>query len=159
MPIYEFLCAACNRIYSFHSFKVNPEKVPTCPKCSAGDLTRVPSRFGVTAAKKSTQDQSADDGAGFDDPRMEREMMRFASELENMDENDPKAMAAAVRKMTELAGEAVTPTMEEMIRRLEAGEDPEKIEEDLGEALEEEMGEAGGGMGAAPERDGGLYPM
>ena len=71
--------------------------------------------------------------------------MRFAGELENMDENDPRAMAAAVRRMTEIAGEPVTPAMEEMIRRLEAGEDPEQVEEDLGDALEEEMGDDGGG--------------
>ncbi len=87
-------------------------------------------------------------------------MMRFASELEGMDENDPRAMAAAVRRMTEIAGEPVTPAMEEMIRRLEAGEDPEKVEEEMGDALEEEMGEGGGPMGGpAPQRDSGLYPM
>jgi hypothetical protein len=80
-----------------------------------------------------------------------------------MDENDPRQMAAAVRRMTELAGEPVTPAMEEMIRRLEAGEDPEKVEEELGDALEEEMGGEGGGFGGgaggAPEYDDGLYPM
>ena len=87
--------------------------------------------------------------------------MRFAAELENMDENDPRAMAAAVRRMTEIAGEPVTPAMEEMIRRLEAGEDPEQVEDDLGDALEEEMGaEGGGGFGGAPPtRDDGIYPM
>jgi hypothetical protein len=120
----------------------------------------VPSSFGVAAAtRKSGGDEGVD--GGFDDPRMEQEMMRFASELEGMDENDPRAMAAAVRKMTEIAGEPVTPAMEEMIRRLEAGEDPEKVEEELGDALEEEMSdEAGGGFtGAPPTRDSGLYPM
>jgi hypothetical protein len=51
--------------------------------------------------------------------------------------------------------------MEEMIRRLEAGEDPEKVEEELGDAIEEEMGDEGGGgfAGAPPARDSGLYPM
>jgi len=161
MPIYEFLCKACNRIFSFHSFKVASEKTPACPKCGATDLGRVPSRFGV-AAKTGPPSGSAAAGDGdFDDPRVEREMMRFAAELENMDENDPRAMAAAVRKMTEIAGEPVTPAMEEMIRRLEAGEDPEKVEEEMGDAIEEEMGEEGGGgfSGAAPTRDDGLYPM
>ena len=160
MPIYEFLCEACNRIFSFHSFKVATEKIPTCPKCGSTDLHRVPSRFGVVAsAKKAAGDVDA--GADFDDPRMEREMMRFAAELEGMDENDPRAMAAAVRKMTEIAGEPVTPAMEEMIRRLEAGEDPEQVEEDLGDVLEEEMGDDdGGGFGAVPPtRDDGIYPM
>lgn len=160
MPIYEFLCAACNRIYSFHSFKVAPDKVPACPKCRATDLRRVPSRFGV-AAKKGSGEAAGGDGPESDDPRMEREMMRFAAALENMDENDPRAMAAAVRRMTEIAGEPVTPAMEEMIRRLEAGEDPEKVEEEMGEAIEEEMGEEGGGGfgGAMPTRDDGIYPM
>jgi putative FmdB family regulatory protein len=160
MPIYEFLCTTCNRIYSFHSFKMATEKIPSCPKCGDADLRRVPSSFGVAT---STTAPAHDDDAegGFDDPRMEREMMRFASELENMDENDPRAMAAAVRKMTEIAGEPVTPAMEEMIRRLEAGEDPEKVEEELADAIEEEMGDEGGGgfSGAAPTRDSGLYPM
>lgn len=159
MPIYEFLCGHCNRIFSFHSFRVKPTRRPTCPRCSATDLVRVPSRFGISAAPKS-EGGRADTGGGpdLDDPRMEREMMRLAAELEGMDENDPRAMAAAVRRMTEVAGEPVTPTMEEMIRRLESGEDPEKVEEELGAALEEEMGEEGGPRGE-PERDEGLYPL
>jgi hypothetical protein len=90
---------------------------------------------------------------------MEREMMRFAAELEGMDEGDPRQMAAAVRRMTELAGEPITPAMEEMIRRLEAGEDPDRIEEELGDALAEEMGGEGGPGDTAPSRDEGLYPM
>ena len=159
MPVYEFLCLKCNRIYSFHSFSVSIAKVPACPKCGDRDLRRVPSRFGVAASAKAAV-TGDDPGTEADDPRLEREMMRFASELENMDENDPRAMAAAVRRMTEIAGEPVTPAMEEMIRRLEAGEDPEKVEEEMGDALEEEMGEdGGGGFGGAPTRDDGLYPM
>jgi putative FmdB family regulatory protein len=160
MPIYEFLCSTCNRIYSFHSFKMATNKIPECPKCGDAELRRVPSSFGVSAPAKSASGGDGDDAA-FDDPRIEREMMRFASELEHMDENDPRAMAAAVRKMTEIAGEPVTPAMEEMICRLEAGEDPEKVEEELGDALEEEMGDEGGGgfSGAPPTRDSGLYPM
>jgi len=162
MPVYEFLCRGCNRIYSFHSFRVTTERVPRCPKCGASDLQRVPSRFGVSSRRgEATGGKGGGEspGADLDDPRVEREMMRFASELESMDENDPRQMAAAVRRMTELAGERVTPAMEEMIRRLEAGEDPEKVEEELGDALEEEMGEEGAGGMGAPERDDGLYPM
>jgi putative FmdB family regulatory protein len=159
MPVYEFLCPSCNRIYSFHSFRVETSRAPRCPKCSAENLQRVPSRFGVAAASKAAP-AGGGEGDERDDPRMEREMMRFAAELEGMDESDPRQMAAAVRRMTELAGEPVTPAMEEMIRRLEAGEDPERIEEELGDALEEEMGEGGGGLGGpAPTRDDGLYPM
>ena len=159
MPVYEFLCTSCNRIFSFHSFRVETTKVPKCPKCGDPELRRVPSRFGVSAPSKSAASEDAAAGPE-EDAGMEREMMRLAAELEGMDENDPRQMAAAVRRMTEIAGEPVTPAMEEMIRRLESGEDPERIEEDLGDALEEEMGEGGGGFGgAAPTRDDGLYPM
>jgi len=140
MPVYEFLC-------------------PRCRKCGAEKLRRVPSRFGVAAASKTAK-PGGGEGAEHEDPRLEREMMRFAAELEGMDEGDPRQMAAAVRRMTELAGEPITPAMEEMIRRLEAGEDPDRIEEELGDALAEEMGEEGGAFGEpAPTRDDGLYPM
>jgi putative FmdB family regulatory protein len=160
MPVYEFLCPRCNRIFSFHSFRVETARVPGCPKCGAGNLRRVPSRFGVAAASKTATPGGGEGADGGDDPRLEREMMRFASELEGMDEGDPRQMAAAVRRMTELAGEPITPAMEEMIRRLEAGEDPDRIEEELGDALAEEMGEEGGAFGGpAPTRDDGLYPM
>jgi putative FmdB family regulatory protein len=159
MPIYEFLCPQCNVVYSFLSRTADPGKIPACPKCGSTDLRRVPSRFGIGASPKKTQAARDADGPDLDDPRVERELMRFASELEGMDENDPRQMARAVRKMAEISGEPITPTMEEMIRRLEAGEDPELVEEELGDAIEEEMGEAGGPMSGAPGHDDGLYPM
>lgn len=131
-----------------------------CPKCGAEDLLRRPSTFGISA-KPTGESTGGAEGPGREDPRLEAEMMRFASEMEHLDENDPKAMARAVRKMTELAGEPVTAAMEEMIRRLESGEDPDRIEEDLGDALEGEMGDEGGGGfgGMPPTHDDGLYPM
>jgi putative FmdB family regulatory protein len=160
MPVYEFLCAACNRIYSFHSFKVDPKKVPSCPKCAATDLVRVPSRFGI-GPRGAADVGGSDEGPDLDDPRVEAEMMRFAAEMEHMDENDPRQMARAVRRLTEIAGEPVTPAMEEMIRRLESGEDPEKVDEELGDALEEEMDASEGGPGSmpAPDRDDRISTM
>ena len=158
MPIYEFLCPSCNVIYSFLSRTADTTRTPTCPKCGAEDLRRVPSRFGVSASRKSTE-EGGGAGPDPDDPRVERELMKLAAEMEGMDENDPRQMARAVRKMAEIAGEPVTPAMEEMIRRLEAGEDPERVEEELGDALEEELGEDGVGLPGEPTRDDGLYPM
>ena len=159
MPIYEFLCRSCNRIYSFHSFTSSPDRTPKCPRCKSEKLQRVPSSFGINTQRSASPSDSGTDP--LDDPRMEAEMMKLAAEMESIDENDPRAMARAVRKMTEIAGEKITPAMEEMIRRMEAGEDPERIEEELGDALEEEMGDGDGGMPGmgAPQRDSGLYPM
>jgi hypothetical protein len=62
-----------------------------------------------------------------------------------------------MRRLAEASGEPITPTMEEMLRRMEAGEDPETLEEELGDQLESEM-DLGGEEGAdAPVRDDGLY--
>ena len=33
MPIYEFACPKCRKIFSFLSKRVNPDRTPECPKC------------------------------------------------------------------------------------------------------------------------------
>jgi len=33
MPIYEFACPKCRVIYNFLSQRVNPGRLPACPKC------------------------------------------------------------------------------------------------------------------------------
>ena len=35
MPIYEFACPKCRRIFSFLSKRVNPDRLPRCPKCGS----------------------------------------------------------------------------------------------------------------------------
>jgi hypothetical protein len=66
-----------------------------------------------------------------------------------------------MRRMSDLTGEKLDGEMEEMVRKLEEGQDPEKIEEEMGEILGDEGegggGYAGGGFGGAPTRDPGLY--
>ncbi len=58
-------------------------------------------------------------------------------------------MARMMRRLAEASGEPMTPTMDEMFRRLEAGEDPDALEEELGPQLEAETG-AGEAVRAAP---------
>lgn len=163
MPIFEYLCADCNRIYSFLSLSPTPEREPTCPRCGATGLQRVPSAFAVKSARKA--EKATDSGAGEDDAamsRLESEAMQMASELDEKDAEDPRVMARMMRRLAEASGERLTPTMEEMFRRMEAGEDPEELEEELGPQLEEEMGEGdedGPGGGGAPTRDDGLYGL
>ena len=68
--------------------------------------------------------------------------------LDGVDENDSRSMGRVMRKLAEESGEQMPPEMDEMCRRLEAGEDPEKIEESMGDLLGEEGHgpEGGGGM-------------
>lgn len=161
MPIFEFLCPACNRIYSFLSLTATPSRKPVCPRCFATNLTRVASSFAVSSSRKSREEKPKETGSPQDDAaqaRVEQEMMRMTSELDEKDAEDPRMMARMMRRLAELSGEKMTPTMEEMFRRLEAGEDADSLEEELGPQLEAEIGEDGG-EGGSPTRDDGLYSL
>ena len=95
----------------------------------------------------------------FDDPRAERAMMELERDMEHLDENNPKHMAHMMRKMKDLMPPGTMPKeMDVAIKRLEAGEDPEKIGADMGDVLGEFMGEGGRGGGAGEySHDSGLY--
>jgi hypothetical protein len=86
--------------------------------------------------------------------------MRLVQDAEHMDENDPRQMGRFMRRMSELTGEPLDGEMEEAVRRLESGEDLERVEEDLGDVLGTGEGGEYGGMGdMGPSYDDGLYPM
>lgn len=97
----------------------------------------------------------------MDDPRMERAMMEIERDMEHLDENNPKHMAHMMRKMKDLMPPGTIPKeMDIAIKRLEAGEDPEKIEADMGGVLGDLMGGEGGpggGGGGGYSHDSGLY--
>jgi hypothetical protein len=66
-----------------------------------------------------------------------------------MNEDDPRQMARMMRKLYDAAGLQIGGGMEEAMRRLEAGEDPDTIEEEMGDLLESEdplIGAASGSL-------------
>ena len=136
MPIYEFYCDACHAVFSFLSRRVDSRTCPRCPACR-GRLKREVSAF---AAPRSRADGEAGDDGDFplDEQRMETAMERMAGDLESIDENDPRQAARLMRKFSDLAGMRLKGGVEEAIARMEAGEDPEAVEADLGDALEED---------------------
>ncbi|MBI1177117.1 zinc ribbon domain-containing protein [bacterium] len=172
MPIYEFACPKCRKIFSFLSKRVNPDRIPVCPKCGNKKLVKEISRFAMIkgVAEPKAAPEGPDDMAGMpdmDSPKMERFMREMERDMEHMDENNPKHMAHMMKKMKEIMpADAMPKEFDIAIKRLEAGEDPEKIEEDMGDVLGDAMGgmddEDGmggmGGMGGGPySRDAGLY--
>jgi putative FmdB family regulatory protein len=163
MPIYEFACPKCRKIYSFLSKRVNPDRLPACPKCGNKKLKKEVSRFAMTKGLKEPAANPAgpDDGPpmpDMDDPRMERAMLEMERDMAHLDENNPKHMAHLMRKMKDLMPPGAVPKeMETAIKRLEAGEDPEQIEADMGDVFDQWMGGAGGGGGGAYTKDSGLY--
>ena len=95
----------------------------------------------------------------MDDPRVERAMMEMERDMEGLDENNPRHMAHMMKKMKDLMPPGSMPKeLDVAIKRLEAGEDPEKIEADMGDVLGDFMGgpESGSG-GGGYTKDGGLY--
>ncbi|MHB2156534.1 FmdB family zinc ribbon protein [Caldithrix abyssi] len=137
MPIYEFYCHRCNTIYKFLSRTINTEKIPNCPKCETVKLERRVSTF-ATISSLNNDSEGDDEFAGIDEKRMERVLESLAHEAEHIDENNPRQLASLMRKFAKEAGINFGEGMEEAIRRMEKGEDPEQIEEELGDAIENE---------------------
>lgn len=106
---------------------------------------------------------------------MEAAMAQLEREMAGIDDEnpDPRQLGHCMRRMSEITGEKLPVEMEEMVRRLELGEDPEKLEEEYGDAFAEdgafeadnEGGETGGARlrrwlgGRSPIRDPKLYEM
>ena len=134
MPIYEFYCVDCHTIYNFFSRRINTAKQASCPNCGRVELDRQISLFSVS--KGLTED--GDPFAGMDESKMEKVMASMAGEFENINEEDPKQMARMMRKLYDTTELNIGAGMEEAIQRMEAGDDPDKIEEDLGDVLENE---------------------
>jgi putative FmdB family regulatory protein len=137
MPIYEFFCPDCFTVYSFFSAAIDTAARPDCPRCGRKELERRPSRFATL--KLGGSDESAPDEndpfAGMDEERMERAMMELGSEFEGMDENaepDPRQISRMLRKFSEVTGLEAGPRLQEMLARLERGDDPDALEQELG---------------------------
>lgn len=135
MPIYEFYCKKCNTIYKFFSKRVNTEKIPDCPRCKDVKLRR---RLSIFAAVSKGRQEVDTDMPVFDERRMEKALSTLASEAERLDENDPRQAAQLMRRLTDATGLKMGAGMEEALRRLERGEDPEKVEEEMGDIFDEE---------------------
>lgn len=133
MPIYEFFCRDCNTFFNFFSKKIDTKSRPTCPECKKRKLERQVSRFGLTGnAQEATPGQ---DELPVDEQKMERAIQALAGEAEGMREDDPRQAARLMRKFTDMTGMELGAPMKEAMGRLEAGEDPEKIEAEMGELM------------------------
>lgn len=135
MPIYEFYCKYCNTLFNFFSKTVNTRKKPKCPKCKTKILERQISLVAFTGRAKEDSDM---DDLPFDGNQMERAMQMLASEADKINEDDPKQAANLMRKLSDMTGIKLGDGMDEALRRMEKGEDPEQVEAELGDILENE---------------------
>ncbi len=140
MPIYEFYCPQCHTVFNFLARRPDTEKRPKCPRCGRPDLDRKVSRFAISKGRSEPQEGGDGLPADFDEAKMERVMAEMAREGEGMNEDDPRQMARMMRKLHEATGMKLGEGMEEAVRRMEAGEDPDKVEEEMGDLLEMDPG-------------------
>ncbi|HVW22374.1 MAG TPA: FmdB family transcriptional regulator [Opitutaceae bacterium] len=141
MPIYEYYCPDNHTIYQFYAKTLaQGRSIPRCPDNPGFRMEKMISAFAVTKGGGNdvpAPAEGAGPGAG-EDPRMDAAMEAMERDFANVDENDPRAMGRMMRRMAEISGEKIEGEMEEVVRKLEEGADPEALEEQLG-------GEAPGG--------------
>jgi putative FmdB family regulatory protein len=162
MPIYEFYCRKCNMLFNFFSSTVNTQKRPLCPKCGKIRLERQMSVFSRVKNRGEGDEPPVPD---MDESKMEQAMGFLAKEAESMDENDPRQAANLMRKLSDMTGMNLGPGMEEALKRMEAGEDPDQIEAEMGDLLEGEepfsFGDKASSLRAKrpPRKDETLYEL
>jgi putative FmdB family regulatory protein len=163
MPIYEFYCKNCHMVFNFFSKTVNTKTLPICPRCKKTRLTRQVSMFAVTGRAQEADDTELP----IDASKMEKAMELMGREAEGINEDDPRQAARLMRKLTDVTGMELGRGMEEALTRMESGEDPESIEAEMGDLMEEEEpfvlpGKKGGRVGKKmipPKKDDTLYEL
>jgi putative FmdB family regulatory protein len=139
MPIYEFYCSDCHMLFNFFSPSVDTAARPRCPRCEEKTLERRPARFATLKHAASGGDEEDELLPGLDEARMEKALEAMEGEMGALeDEEDPRQMAHFFRRFGEAAGMKLGPRMEEMLQRLEKGEDPDSLEDELGGDMDDE---------------------
>ncbi|MFH1076049.1 MAG: zinc ribbon domain-containing protein [Pseudomonadota bacterium] len=165
MPIYEFYCADCNTIFNFLSSRVNTKKRPLCPKCGQCPLERFMSMFSVLKGGRK-EESDTPPMPDIDESRLEKAMSFFDKEAGQINEEDPKQASQLMRKLCDMTGLNLGSSMDEALRRMEGGEDPEKIEQEMGDLFQgdeifdiSQKGKAGGKKARPPIYDKTLYSL
>jgi hypothetical protein len=159
MPIYEYYCRDNHTIYQFYAKTLAQGRtVPRCPDHPKFRLEKMVSAFAVTKGGKSDEPPPAAGGpagGAEEDPRMDAAMAAMENDFAGVDENDRKAMGRMMRRMAELSGEKIDGEMEEVVRKLEEGADPESLEDQLGGEApgDDPSGEGGPEAPAAEARE------
>ncbi len=174
MPIHEFYCPQNHRIYQFFAKTLaQGASIPPCPDNPKFRMEKMLSPFAVVGSVQKSGGGGGPDPAplgagGPGDDRMEAAMGAMEREFAHVDENDPRAMGRMIRRMADLTGEKIGGEMEEVVRKLEEGADPDSLEDELGDEADDGAGagETAGSPEAkhrfrarrgAPVRDPNLY--
>lgn len=128
MPAYDFRCNSCDRhvVLRYKTYDDYDNATPTCPHCDSTDLTRLISRVAI--GKSLTSRLFSGD---FDDDD---------AALSELDDADPRTLGRVLREMNAEIGEDMGTEFDEVVSRLESGEQPEDIEASLPDSPENPPG-------------------
>ena len=124
MPYYDYLCQQCRRpARLFFSYAEYGRSTPTCPHCQSKEISRRIERVRIAhSGGVDLENLSPDQLSGLED--------------------DPRALGRMMRQMGDEMGEELGPEFDEVVSRLEKGDDPEKISREM-----PDLGEDLGGLG------------
>ncbi|MBI4928326.1 MAG: zinc ribbon domain-containing protein [Anaerolineae bacterium] len=126
MPTYEYRCLDCRKRFSqFFTYAEYGVKAPVCSHCGSLNVQRRITRVRIARTEESRLENLAD-----------------PSNLAALDE-DPRSLGRMMREMSKETGEDMGAEFDEVVNRLESGQDPESIERDMPE-LSESLGGGGG---------------
>ena len=147
MPIYEFYSPGTRKIYSFFARSLShADAIPVCPDGKKYEMKKLISGFSITG-RNAVDPEPVDDVPTPDDPfsgmeqgQADKVMQELEGALDGMDEDnpDPRQMGSLMRKMCEMTGERMDEPMEEVVRKLEEGMDPDELEDRMGDFLGDE---------------------
>ncbi len=163
MPIYEFLCPGCNTVFKFFSRTINTENQPACPKCRKDVLQRQMSHFATPSGNSGSEDPM--NNIPIDESKMENAMQKLVGEAEHINEDDPRQAAQLMQKFSDMTGLKYNDSIQDALSRMEAGEDPEQIETQMGDMMDGENpfiipGKKNTGLSQIPPKyDDTLYEM
>ena len=108
MPIYEYICNPCNKRVNlfFRSYDEASRNTAICPDCDNKDLRRLISVSSISSGKNSTSEQK-------------------------ISPNNPHLLAQKMRSSMRKSGKDYGNEFNEVVHRLEKGENPNSIEKSL----------------------------
>lgn len=116
MPTYEYRCLSCRKRFDiFLTYAQYGNSPVICPHCQSAEVQRRVGRVRVAKSEESRLDSFSG-----------------ADSLDGLDE-DPRALGRMMRKMSGELGEEMPPEFNEVVGRLESGQSPEQIEQDMPE--------------------------
>lgn len=147
MPIYEFYSPGTRKIYSFFARSLShADAIPVCPDGKKYEMKKMISGFSITG-RNAVDPEPVENIPNPDDPfsgmeqgQTDKVMQELEGALDGMDDDnpDPKQMGSLMRKMCEMTGERMDEPMEEVVRKLEEGMDPDELEDRMGDVLGDE---------------------